>query len=150
MDSCYKLYKYSQSISDGSSYKDLYAMFHYGTAKSSPDWILTRASLWSAQHPNSSSMQWSDWSPRSDSKRNCGTVTIGFTYGVASVNMNFTQCDTWDITKYSTPGEFRNDWKGASINSEREVAYGVQVTVPKDGWPQWYLYQDLEFVLNRP
>lgn len=125
-------------------------MFHYGTAKSSPDWILTRASLWSAQHPNSSSMQWSDWSPRSDSKRNCGTVTIGFTYGVASVNMNFTQCDTWDITKYSTPGEFRNDWKGASINSEREVAYGVQVTVPKDGWPQWYLYQDLEFVLNRP
>lgn len=145
IDHCYKLYKYSSSVWSGNSYKDLYALFHYGTARSTQYAALTRASLWSTKHPDSSTMEWSDWDPRSDTTRSCDPVTLGFSYGAASVSMNFTQCETWDITKYIAPGEFRNDWTGYAVQADREVAYAVQVYVPQGGWPRWYLTVDLDF-----
>lgn len=151
-DHCYKLHKYSGQVWNGEAYRDLFALFHYTTAKSvDNNWWLTKGSIWNSEHGNSDPMEWSDWDPRSDQKFDCfEPVTLGFSYGGASVSYSWDVCDTWNITKYSEPGVFRNDWEGSALNSEREVAYGVEVYVPVDGWPQWYLYTDLEVVLNKP
>lgn len=86
-------------------------------------------------------MEWFDWSPRSDSTTPSSgqSTTVGVTVCGVSLSQTYTQCDTWDITKYSEDGRFENKWRGSAYKSEREVAYIISVKVPEGGWPIWTL-----------
>lgn len=150
IDHCYKLYKYSSSISTGNGMRDAYAMFHYATAgPRDTSWWLTKARVWNDPHPDSSTMEWADWQPRSSDKKNCVSYPITLSVGSVSVSHSAQWCETWTPTKYVAAGKFHNEWSGAVTGSAtREIAYGVEVYVPVGGWPQWHLYKDVDYVVN--
>ncbi|WDE03104.1 hypothetical protein SG34_016980 [Thalassomonas viridans] len=139
IDSCYKVHKLS---GDGDSNYDYFQLEHYATAKGKSIWGLTRATLEASKASSSDSMQWVDWNPRADlDVGNCSTVSLQVTAQAVGISTSHNICDKWDITKYSTPGHFKNEWKSSSSaqRSEREVAYMIAVKVAQGGWPVWSL-----------
>jgi hypothetical protein len=137
IDHCYQLHKL---MGETDSQKDYYTLTHYATAKSKFPFPLTNAWITCQKHSSSSTMWWVDWNPRTDQAvGQCGSITIGISFG-AVLTYTGTICKSgWDITKYTEPGKFMNRWYGTAWWSEREVAYMVCVKVPQGGWPRWGL-----------
>lgn len=107
---------------------------------------MTSAKVWNAKSSDSSTMEWADWQPRSDSTGDCRSLDLSFTVGAATLGHAMTACEKWTITKYSEAGKFANELSyvlGRSGTS-REVGYGVEVYVPVGGWPRWTLYAQVK------
>lgn len=139
MDHCYQMHKL---MGEPDSQKDYYQLHHYATAKGKTIFTLKWAKIECEKHPSSSTMEWLDWSPRSDQNvGQCIPITIGVSAFGVSISGTFTICKSgWDITKYEEAGKFANKWHGfVWPPSEREVAYMVCIKVPQGGWPIWNL-----------
>lgn len=120
--------------------KDYYNLQHYATAKSKGIYVLKTAYINCWKHEYSSPMQWVDWSPRSDMQVGyCQQYTLGVTALGLLASTTQTICETWDITKYSEAGKFKNTWRGSVRQSEREVAYMIAVSIPQNGEPGWWV-----------
>lgn len=126
---------------DTSSTKDFYQVNVFGTAKATNPWALSNQTVETVRDPSRSGpMTWVDWKPRSDaSVGSCSTVELGL-YGLA---ISGNQCETWDITFYNTePGHFKNIWRSSNFaiyNSEREVEFTQEVSVPQGNTIWWTL-----------
>lgn len=141
-DQCYKLHKYPSSVSTGNGSRDAYALHHWATVSSKSGYVLFSAKVWNAKHSDSWPMEWADWQPRSDREGDCTPIELSFTIGIATVSHTLNACEKWDITKYTEPGIFSNQWSTfwGLEQTDREVGYGVEVFVPVGGWPRWWLY----------
>jgi hypothetical protein len=84
-------------------------------------------------------MSWVDWSPKSDLSGNCSVTTLSISVFGVGLSANHNRCETWDITKGSAAGSFKNDWGGALVAADREVGYITVVSVPEGGNPIWAL-----------
>lgn len=63
--------------------------------------------------------------------------------GGFAVTLPLERCETWDITKYTDAGKFKNTWKGdVDPGVTREVGFGIEVYVHPDDpdWPMWWIY----------
>lgn len=138
MDHCYQMNKL---IGETDSQKDYFQIHRYATAKSKSIWTLKEAKISCQKSASSSTMEWFDWSPRSDvPSSQCSTVGVSVSAFGLGISASHTVCPTmWDINKSAEARKFSNKWVGSAWRSEREVAYMVCVKVPQGGWPVWNL-----------
>lgn len=135
-DTCWYI---NQLMNDPNGSADYYSFYQYGTAGPTGGGILTDAWLESGKHASSSTMSWVDWSPKSDTSGSC---TTGYTVSVSAfgvgLSASHTRCETWDITKGSAAGSFKNDW-GTNATGDRELGYITVISVPEGGTPVWWV-----------
>ncbi len=143
MDMAYILHKVGD---DGNCDEDFYTLQNWATAcaKRCHSWDsgrINKAWVNCQKKDGSCDMNWYDWCPRSDSTVPVpGTsTTVGLNVCGVILSQTYTQCETWDITKYEEAGRFENCWKGSAYKSEREVAYMAGIWVTQGGWPIWNL-----------
>lgn len=139
MDTCYKLNKYSDPIWNGTAYRDAYAMHLYASTSGYYPYKITQSQIQADKAASSSTMEWADWNPKSDTTGNCRTYTIGFSINGFVANHSGTVCESWSVNKSSTPGSMASAWRHGSggTAATREVALGEEVYVPVGGWPVW-------------
>jgi hypothetical protein len=136
LDHCARVFRLAQ---DGDAQRDFYALQRYGTAGANMPWVLKQAELGSSPVESSPPMSWQDWSPRADRSGPCQTITVRITSPVAGVSQQVDRCETWDITKGSTGGDFNLAWSGCACVQDRELAYVLSVSVPQGSLPAWYV-----------
>jgi len=148
MSQCYKLHKFSELVDNGGTDRRPWALHHYATAgPKSPLYLLD---AYVRNQPYSSpTTYWADWDPGSDSSVDCCDRSIGVSVAGVSISYTYTQCEKWDITKYSTPGKFKNEWSHPllGVPEDREVAYAVEVYADDGDTPRWTLYCDRTAIL---
>jgi hypothetical protein len=136
LDHCARIYRLTQ---DGDSLRDYYALQRYGTAGSNMPWVLKEAELASEPVETSPPMSWLDWNPRSDHAGPCSTITVRVTTPLAGVSQQVDRCETWDITKGATGGDFGLAWSGCACIQDRELSYVLSISVPQGTLPAWYV-----------
>jgi hypothetical protein len=139
MDTCYHHHKL---FGDGSSTYDYHELHLFATASSLYPGALKWAWIESNRASGSPTQSWYDWDPGADTNTNCHNLSVGVQVGAFGISYGHDQCETWDITKYSTPGQFRNTWRGNVAESEREVAFDIASRVSQGSWAQWTLNWD--------
>jgi hypothetical protein len=139
MDTCYHKHKLTNDGSGTVDYFEMH-MFATGASKVGLKEKLKSMSIEAWRASGSPAQTWFDWSPRSDSNRNCQSITVGVTQPIPMA-YSHQQCDEWDITKFADAGHFRNTWKAPLLlepyASEREVAFSVAVKVAQGQTAQW-------------
>ncbi len=132
IDQCWTVYGL---LNDRDGARDFYQLDNRATAKSALPLALQEAIVWGEASSTSSPQSWIDWFPREDMTGSCPTsVDIGIDFG-ASLTLNRSISENWDITKYATPGKFQNRWwyTPGVWGSERSVSYTNVVAVPQGG-----------------
>jgi len=139
IDVCYHKHR---ATSDGSSRYDYYALKLFATAGLDGCCWYELGDQWIEAARNGGDPQrWHDWSPRSDaSVGSCTSVNLSVRVNGYGLSAPFTQCETWDITKYAAAGRFRNRWKEGfcmQVRGEREVAFNIASRVAQGSVPYW-------------
>ncbi len=136
LDHCARIYRL---IQDGDPQRDFYALQRYGTAGANMPWVLKEAVLGSEPVESSPPMAWQDWNPRSDRSGPCQTITVRVTTPLAGVSQAVDRCETWDITKGATGGDYSLEWSGCACAQDRAIAYVLSISVPQGTLPAWYV-----------
>jgi hypothetical protein len=136
LDHCARIFRLTQ---DGDSQRDFYALQRYGTAGANMPWVLKEAELESEPVESSLPMSWQDWNPRSDRSGPCQTITVRVTAPIVGVSQTLDRCETWDITKGATGGDFSLVWSGCACAQDRALAYVLSISVPQGALPAWYV-----------
>lgn len=149
MDECWWLYKVAN---DPSATQDFWALDVAATAHGDGFAIfggIGQATMTVYPYKGTSPMSWFDWSPKGDTNGSCRTISasVAAKFGSTSVTLpaSFTSCETIDITKYTTAGQFTESWVNCTVCfamiGDREMEFQVSVAVPQGGKPIWGLYQ---------
>jgi hypothetical protein len=136
MYTCYKIHKV---INDADSAWDYYDIHAYATADATaPKAILDDAAIL-VERCCGPTLYWFDWSPGGDLSGNCGTQSLGVSYGGVGLNYGHTVCETWLLTRYAAPGKLKVTWDGFTQGS-RQVALMAAVKVANGAsMPVWYV-----------
>lgn len=136
IDGCWQIWWLN---GDNDAGYDYYAWKQYATASSKGIYTLHDAFGSSSRESGSTGpWSWVDWNPQSDmAVGNCSQRTIGVSY-IAEISATYQVCDTWDISKSSTPGTFSNYWRGSAYRSERAVAHMTLIKTPTGNRVSWW------------
>jgi hypothetical protein len=95
--------------------------------------------IYATRSASSPATTWHDWKPRQDTTQ-CGSVNLSVSVNSFPLSISGNQCETWDITKYATAGQFRNKWTEGICQmqtGERSLEFTVAVRVAQGKVPTW-------------
>jgi len=140
MDACYQLRWH-----DGGSTNDYFALHAFGTV-----WVTSGHQVNSAyvqsKPAGGSSTKWVEWDPGGTVNPSgaCDSVTLGIGTPV-SLTFSHSVCDTWNIAKGTTSGDFRTTWtrSGAfAAPQSRQVAFLLDMKGAENAYPVFLISWD--------
>lgn len=132
MDHCYQVLKL---LAESSPTKDYWALNHYASIYAGgwgARWAMVGAEAFTPQ-------TWSKWSPGSNYTGNCTNSSISITMSGYSLTYSIDKCEMWRFTKWNPQVKFQNRWDGPVVNTNRELAFEIGVSVSPGAWPQWFV-----------
>ncbi|MCA1843785.1 MAG: hypothetical protein LC792_11495, partial [Actinobacteria bacterium] len=108
-----------------------------GTGKSKGFWTLRELELQSYPEKDTYPQRWVDWSPDEDLKKECKNETVSVTVHGVGLSREQQRCETWDIEKGETAGDFANRWKGSAHRVDRGVAMATATEVGDYARPRY-------------
>jgi hypothetical protein len=142
VDTCFDEYK----MSNDPTSVDHWVLDYYGTLHGSGAGIVG-GQIAAAANSAGSSQSWTGYAPTGDTSGGCRSIQVSLSVAGAGFGTSFDTCENISIWRNSPQVQMSETWQWCtgwycwgSMTGNRGLEILIGVSVPRNGWPIWSLY----------